>query len=547
MKRFIVPLIIALLLVSTILTSCGGDTTTTSTTKTTSTSSTTPGSTTTTTTSTTGTTATSTTTATTAMPGEYGGTLRILYPYTIASIPGWPSDSTNAQRGSAAWTIFEPMIKQDKSGNPIPWLATDWEWGENKADITFNLRDDVTFHDGTKFTADAVKLEGDLCIEAKLANAVDWDRWEVINDYTIKLYLKQYKTDFWANVTGINMCFFSPTAYEQNGKEWMMEHPIGTGPFKYLSFEKDVALKVVRNDNYWKAGLPYLDEIDHIITKDQNTRRMALMSGEGDVSFNEQAKFLFDMKELGYDVRSAYGGTDFIMFNTMNADSIYNDARIRQAIEYALDKETMAETLGYGYYIANNQMPPPDNPSHNNDLPSREYNTDKAKQLLADAGYPDGFAATMITIGASTTAQVIQESLKAVGINVEFESVDNAKFWDYMRNGWGNSMVYVGYAVGINYPAWLKQYFPPTSTLDVSVKLPDEMVEKISPALAEQDETKAKELSDELIQLTWDDAILVPIYSNSLGDVISPKVHDTGMFDFVDFSIWSPEATWMEQ
>lgn len=439
------------------------------------------------------------------------------------------------------------MVKTDGKGEPLPWLATDWEWGPDFEYITFELRQGVKFSDGTEFKSDAVKLATGFVSEAKLTNANDWDRWEVLGDYSIRLYLKEYHTDFWSTMTGINMSFFSPTAYAEHGKEWITEHPVGTGPFLFESFEKDVSLKVVRNPNYWQEGKPYLDGIETLIVKDETTRSMAIQSGEGDVTVLEAAKFLNDMKEMGFTVLAQYGGTDFVMFDTMNEGSIYNDARIRQAIEYAIDKETIADALGYGYYVANNQMPPPDNPSHNNDLPSREYNPEKSKELLAEAGYPDGFPANMITIGTSPTAQILQEELKAVGIDVTFESVDNAKFWDYNMKGWENAMVYVGFAVGINYPAWLKSYFPPTGIFDASVKLPDAILNGIAPALSEQDPIKAKQMSDELIRLTWESAILVPIYSNALGNVLSPKVHDTGYFQYSDFSIWDPELVWMEK
>jgi ABC-type transport system substrate-binding protein len=214
------------------------------------------------------------------------------------------------------------------------------------------------------------------------------------------------------------------------------------------------------------------------------------------------------------------------------------------AIEYALNKEAMATALGYGYYIANNQMPPPDNPAYDTNLPSRDYDPAMAIQLLIDAGHPGGFNCTMIVMGSDPKDLSIQQYLKDVGINVTLESVDNAKFWNYMMTGW-EGMVSTGYAVGTNFPSWLKFYFPPTGIFDVSVRIPDGILAKIDPARKESDPVTAKALSDELIQMIYDDCTFIPVYSNSLGFVLAPNVHDTGFESYVDWSVWDPADTWL--
>jgi ABC-type transport system substrate-binding protein len=463
-------------------------------------------------------------------------------------IPGWPNDRANAQRLLAGFTIFEPLVKLDPDGNPNPWLATGWEWGPNNTYITFTLRQGVKFHDGTTFTAEAVKLEADQVIEIKESNAVNWDRWEILDDYHIRLYLKKYENNFWTTLAGINMMFFSPTAYKEHGIDWMKEHPIGTGPFKFESFEKGVHLKLVKNPDYWQKGKPYLDGITVLFVKELLTRLTAMQSGEGDMVTSVEGKDLADMKSKGFKIIARMDGTGFIMFDTMNANSIFRDARIRQAIEYAIDKQAIVDAMGYGYMAVNNQMTPPQYASHNKNLPSREYNLEKAKQLLAEAGYPQGFKTRIITMGgAQPKALAVQEFLKAVNIDATVDLVDNAKFWDYMMKGWENAMVVTDYASDISFPAWLRAYFPPTSTIDVSVKLPDEVIKKIDPALAEPDPVKAKQLSDELIRLIWEDCSYIPIYSNAMGYVLSPKVHDTGFYEGYSFYTWNPESTWLDK
>jgi ABC-type transport system substrate-binding protein len=236
------------------------------------------------------------------------------------------------------------------------------------------------------------------------------------------------------------------------------------------------------------------------------------------------------------------------MFDTMNEESVFADVNVRKAIEHAINKDAIVQAMGYGFMYANNQMTPPQMASFNADLPSREYDVQKAKDLLTAAGYPNGFSTTIITMGGSEPrALAIQEFLRAVNIETNVELVDNPKFWDYMSQGWSDAMIVTDYSVGASYPAWLRSMFPPTSTYDVSVKLPDEVIAKIGPALAEPDVAKAKELSDELIRLIWEDCSFVPTNSNAMGYVLAPYVLDSRFFTYYDWTMWDPENTWLNK
>jgi peptide/nickel transport system substrate-binding protein len=540
MKKLITSVAIILVL-SVLLTACGKAATTTTNL---------PGTTTAPSISTTTTAPVSTTPViTTASPSPAitkGGTLRYVYPYSPTSIPGWPNDRTNTQRLWTMWTVFEPLVKLDAKYKPLPWLASSWEWGPQNQYVTFTLRQDVKFHDGTAFTAEAVKMEGDLVISTKESNAINWDRWEIIDDYHIRLFLKNYTNDFWGGLCVVNMCFFSPTAYKANGVDYMKDHPIGTGPFTYLSFEKDVSLKFKKNPNYWQPGKPYLDQIDMLTIKEPLTQQTTMQAGEGDILALQSGKILSDMKKLGFSVIAAYGGTDLLLFDTANADSQFTNVKVRQAIEYAIDKQTMVDAQGYGYLVKNNQMSPPDNPSFNPNLPSRDYDPAKAKALLTEAGYPNGLQIKIITVGAEPKVLAIQQYLKAVGINASLESVDNAKFWNYNMKGW-SGMLDSGFAVGPNFPAWVKSYFPPTGIFDISTKLTDSVLAQLEPALKEQDPVKAKQLSDQIIKELYEQAYVIPVFSSAKGFIVSNKVHDTDIFKFVDYSVWSPENIWLSK
>ncbi len=548
MKRLVLLATAILLLGALLFTSCGSsETTAPTTTQSTTNSQTSTASQPATTSAATSQPAITTQAAATEDKAKYGGKLRIIYPFSPTSTPGWPADSVNMQRGWMGFICFEHLVNLDKAGQPIPLLAKSWEWGPNNQSITFTLREGVKFHDGTPFTSEAVKIEADLVMAAKLSNAINWASWEVIDDYHIKLNLAKYETNFWENIQDNSMMFFSPTAYKKSGEEWMRQHPIGTGPFKFASFEKDVALKFVRNDDYWQKGKPYLDAIDMLTVKEELTAEGVMQSGGGDVWLCQMGKVLGDMKAKGFNVIPDSGGTNFLVFDTANADSKFKDVRVRQAVEYAIDKQAIVDTLGYGFGAVTYQIAPPSNAVYNKNIGTRAYNPDKAKALLKEAGYPDGFKSNIITMGSSTTAMSIQEYLAAVGIEVTLEPVDNAKFFNYLMKGWQNGMIAPGYAVGGNIPAWLRMFFPPSPMAAVSTKMPDAVVAKIQPALTETDPTKAKQLSDEILQLLFDDATFVPVSSNFAGSIYTNKVHDSGINTFYDFWKWTPADCWLSK
>ena len=241
MKKVFIPLAFLLILIL-LFTGCGKATTTTTSTSTTPSimppvSSAT-------------TSATPTATATPTQEIKKGGTLRYLYGLSPQSTPGWPGDTANFQKIWTCFTVFEALVKQDGGGLPIPYLATNREWAADKSSITFTLRQGVKFHDGTPFNAEAVKLDFDQLMADKNSATVNWDRWEIKDDYTITLYLKKYQTDFWASISNWACFIVSPTVLKQ-GVEYTKEHPVGTGPFKYESFKIDVSLTFVKNPDYW--------------------------------------------------------------------------------------------------------------------------------------------------------------------------------------------------------------------------------------------------------------------------------------------------------
>jgi peptide/nickel transport system substrate-binding protein len=529
MKKVFITL--ALVMVAILLfTGCGGGTTTNPATTTTATPSIKPP------VSTVQTSTAPTETTKPAVVIQKGGTLRILYGLSPQSTPGWPGDTANFQKLWTCFTVFEALVKQDSAGQPIPYLATKWEWAPDKTYITFTLRQGVKFHDGTAFNAEAVKLDFDQLITEKNSATTNWDRWEIKDDYTITLYLKKYQTDFWGSISNWACFIVSPTVLKQ-GVEYTKEHPVGTGPFKFDSFTIDVSLKFAKNPNYWQAGKPYLDRIDMYTVKEALTQQAKMQTGEGDILALQQGKALKDLADKGFNVIAQYGGTEILLFDSMNEGAVTNDPNIRKALEYA---------LGYGYFVVTNQVSPPSNPTYNKDIVGRDYNPAKAKELLKAAGYETGLSIKLsVTSDTQDLGQYLQQYWKAVGVETQLELIDNAKFWNYAYTGW-TGILCIGYSISTNFPSVIRGYFPPTGIMDVSTKVPQAIIDLAATAIVETDTAKFEQYTKQLTQMFFDDCTVVPFYSNAMGDVLSNKVKDSGKYDYVDFSGWDPENCWLD-
>ena len=178
----------------------------------------------------------------------------------------------------------------------------------------------------------------------------------------------------------------------------MKPNPVGTGPFKFVSYDVDVSYKVMKNPDYWAKDdkgnqLPYLDGIEYIYIADTMTQEMSMENGEADMLMGiAPGKTAADLASLGLNMEYAMDMPVCLIPDTANSDSPWSNQKVREAVEYAIDRETIAKALGYGYWQAPYQIPPRDfQPMILISTLGRKYNLDKAKQLLTEAGYPTGF------------------------------------------------------------------------------------------------------------------------------------------------------------
>ncbi|WP_019122261.1 ABC transporter substrate-binding protein [Brevibacillus massiliensis] len=348
----------------------------------------------------------------------------------------------------AAMEIYDQLVQfKDESTELEPDLAEKWDVSDNGLEYTFYLKKDVKFHDGTPLNAEAVKFSIDRQIDPKhpyhetgtFAYA-DFtfgmvDHVEVVDPYTVKIVLKEPFAPFLSNLAMHAASIVSPEAVKKYGKDFS-KHPVGTGPFKFESWTPGVEAVLVKNPDYFK-GAPKVDKlIFKPITEDQ-TRLTELESGSIDMIVNIPPDDLERLRaDANLQVLEQPGmHVWWTAFNTQKKP--FNDVKVRQAINYAINKESIVNNILHGTGELANSPVPPTVWGHNATLKNYEYNPEKAKQLLAEAGYPNGFEVTYWVPESgsgmqqpATMAAAIQADLAAVGIKVNIQTLEWGTYLD---------------------------------------------------------------------------------------------------------------------
>ncbi len=484
---------------------------------------------------------------------KYGGTLTLLLNPSPGNPGGLPWNLF-ANESMSPQFIIETLLRQDNKGNVYPWLAESYTLADDLMSITFTLRKDVKFHDGTDFNAEAAKwnLENTMNSFQKPAT---WASIDVIDNHTLRVNFTEWSN---ANLNGFadgtSSWMVSPTAYEKNGEEWAMNNPCGTGPFKFVSFQKDVSYKTVRNPDYWGKDeqgnqLPYLDAVEIKYVADIMTQKSAMQAGEGDALYTEPGKTAADLKALGFVTRNQINTTMCLVPDAGHADSPFTNQKVREAVEYALDREGIAKAFSYGFWEAPNQIPGSDTVAYNPGFTlGREYNLDKAKQLMDEAGYANGFKTTIVFITGLAPDSIplaIQSDLKKIGIEAEIDTAINFPKWledgnNIVSSLWLEPIAELGgYNVGLSFSfgenrmsnkSWLAS---PEFTA-----LFDEMMSTRTPEV-------------DLMRACFDqitkEASCIPVTQGGIGWVMAPYVAKDGWLERSVAGWISPEKIWLDK
>ena len=463
---------------------------------------------------------------TAAEKDKYGGVLK----WAISKSPkafGYPPTIRAADQVPAV-NALELLVLMTTQNVAKPYLATDWDISPDGKTFTFKLRKGVKFHDGTDFNAQAVKYNLDLWLETPGPVLNKMKSVDIVDRHTIRINFTEYDALVMYELA-MEPFMVSPTAVEKNGKKWAETHPVGTGPFKLKKYERDVVVRYERFDDFWQKGRPYLDGMELLVIKNSMTQLSALKSGEIHgirMVAREHAKML---EKEGYILSTWKANCIGIFGDSKNPDSIWANRKVREAIENAIDKETLMRELGLGYTKALYQGVLPDNPFYNPDLKPRMYDPEKAKKLLAEAGYPEGFKTTLTHIAPHWPASwvAIQGDLAKVGIDLKIIPVDRPKylairFEGALKNGSSHIVAPLAY----NYLFGVKNFLMSTAKHVPDMARPAGMDDFIKKALAEIDPEKQKALLMQVSKLLYDDVSFIPLNLEMRLFAFDKDVHD---------------------
>ncbi len=451
-------------------------------------------------------------------------------------------------------TAFNSLCFYDEEGNLAPELAESWETDPDAATITFHLRSGVKFSDGTDFNAEAVKWNIEQYQSAGRTEVGSVASIDCPDENTVVINLEAWSSSALESI-GFFVYYMSPTAFEENGgADWARFNAVGTGPFIMKSFEQGVGVTYEKNPNYWEEGKPYLDGVEFSIISEPTTLENALTAGEIDLISYASIDNLKNLEATGNFVRESNENgmgveTVGVIPNSDDESSPFYDAKVRQAFCYAIDADTIVDSLGYGYYTRTNQWAAPGAITYNEDVEGYPYNPDKAKELLAEAGYADGFDTVIYAAaGLENWATAIADQLTQVGIRTQVEMVDATKGNDFMANGWDG--IYWHFAsVSPDLGLYMGRHLDPNGAFYAKgIQHPQDCLDLLEAIrTAKDDETKvADEL--ELQKLVYDKYALfgLPLYVNAIDAIKYPYVMDDN-FTKYHCATWTPADCWLDK
>jgi peptide/nickel transport system substrate-binding protein len=543
MKQIVFITLIIILLSSVFFNGCGGSKETTT--------ATTPASSPTKTSTSTSPAVTLTTTPAGQQP-QYGDTFIWVHNGGITQI-GAIADNLGFTAQRNTYPMFEGILMTDEQDNLKPWLAKSWEISPEGKKITLHMEENVKFQDGTDFDAAAVQFNLEACVKANLSGTAFLQNvasYEKPEKYTLVINLTKVDSTFLLRIAqGVLGLIASPTAMQKptTPETVAQVHSVGTGPFLFDSWERDSFVRYKKWDGYRKPGQPYLDSIEIRNTADLSVSIMSLRAGEVDAVENIDPVDAKQLGDLGYTL---YQPNLYFLHSVVasgnNPDSPFAKKEVRLALEYAIDKKTIAQGVGMGYYEALNQIATEKDPWYNPDLAFREYNPTKAKELLAQAGYPNGFDTTLTSdvMARRDTLTAIQTYLNEVGIRTELNILDFGAAFGLPMQGWEGiyfpGFPNVGTLLGIQ-----GRFGEPTTY--ISMYQPAGYWDKWSALVAELDTAKRNVILKDILKTIYDEAIAIPYQGDAPLVAMNPKLHGFAHHAFHVTSFWAPGEVWLEK
>jgi len=487
-------------------------------------------------------------TAVTAAAGRQGG--EITYGLTLIVSDIDPHTGSSSELGIFLTSVYDPLVWRDQEGNYYPGLAKSWEISEDGRVYTFYLRDDVKFHDGEPFNAEAVKANLDRIVDPELQShkAVymmgPYDRTEIVDAYTVQVHFEEPYAPFLDSASQVYLAMASPKALEEWGAEHYREHQAGTGPFAIQEYVPKDHIVLVKNPDYnWAPafmghqGPAYLDKITFRFYPDAATRVPALESGEaqimGEIPPLEAKRLASDSRFVIYPTHIP-GQSLQVFINTSRAPT--NNLQVRQALIYGCDRQAIVNGIFGGFSPVAHGPLGRKTPFYNPAVEGMySYDPEKARNLLAEAGWTDtngdgvldkdgqDFVLDTVLMGWGAMPEVgtaMQGLYRQLGIKMEAQILAYPAALEAARN---NAHHLIPMALSSSDPDILSSYFH-SRNIESGFswsRYPDAGLDQwLDKGTRTNDMEKRSELYDQAQQRIMEQALIVPIrdYVNLNGD-----------------------------
>lgn len=449
--------------------------------------------------------------------------------------------------------MYDTLLLPSADGKSVePGLATDWTVADDAMSVTLTLRDGIMFSDGSPITTEDVIWSLDRARDPE--NGI----WNFLlasvesitapDDKTIKLTLKQPDPAIVAALTVFNSAIMPKAAFEAAEGDTMAEkaetfaqHPIGSGAFVLDSWDRGSSMKLVRNEYYWADGadgekLPYLDGLTFEVIPDDATRILRLQSGELDgaelIPFARVAELQSDP-----NINMELFPSTRVQYITMNVrpeiegdENPLSDPKVREAMNYAANKMAIIQTVTFGVGKPMTTFMSSATPLATDNGPLYPYDIDKAKDLMAASGYPDGFQTSILVLAGNQDeigiATALQQMWSQIGVKLEIQQVDNATRTEQYRNGTFDMRV-AAWTNDIADPGQITSYFAYSPTIDaLHTGWKSEEVDTLYEAsLSEVDQAKRGEQYAQIQEIFNTTGPTVPLYETPYPVALQDSVH----------------------
>jgi len=380
----------------------------------------------------------------------YGGILRVALE---GEPPGFdPTTNPAAVIDRVVYNnLFEGLVRFNRSGKIVPCLARSWDVSKDGKTYTFRLQKGVRFHSGKAFGAADVKYTFDLARDPENKTKTHKEYYkgiakvEVIDDHTVRFTLNSVDSMFLYDLARGDSVILP-----QDMQPEMKTHPVGTGPFEFREWIKGDHVTLVRFREYYREGIPYLDEVIFRFIDTAPARNAALKAGDIDVIgyiASPETAVEFD-RDPRFKVYPGVTTGDVIM-STNNSRKPFNDVRVRRAMAYAIDRRAIVEGAMFGYGTPIGSHMSPVNPNYVDLTWMYPHDPEKAKQLLTEAGYPNGFEAVIKLPSmypySVRSGEVITDLFKRVGIKLKIELIEWGQWIDRVYGNADYDLTVIGH------------------------------------------------------------------------------------------------------